>query len=131
MTTKEFNEKIQNGEAQVLTLEKAKQLKGKRILWSYFPDRANHQEVSEMTVGNIISEWDFNKTQPMEGYASRTDYWKSYFSQSKIEESKGKLILLDEDGRNHYIYCHTLERFFDEPTFTCSDADREVFIVVE
>lgn len=36
MTITKFIEAINNGRAKVLTLEKAKELKGRRIYWMYF-----------------------------------------------------------------------------------------------
>lgn len=41
MTIAEFIEAIDNGRAKVLTLEKAKGLKGRRIYWMYFGYKGN------------------------------------------------------------------------------------------
>ena len=130
MKPSEFNKAIESGKAQVLTLERAKALKGKKILWSYFGYESNAQVVFEMTVGDIISSWDYNKTQPLKGYASRTAYWETYMDAYQKSREKGKLILLDEGKDNSYVYCYTgPDNCFDELTFTCSDADRAVFFI--
>lgn len=129
MVTSEFVKKIKNEEAKVLTVEAAKKLKGKTILWMYFGCSGNKNEVYEMIVGNIVSELEYYSTQPCEGYKSRTDYWKSYMSEGQLKEKENTLLLLDSDGNNKFIRAHLNLSFFDEPTFTCSDADKEVYYV--
>lgn len=130
MTVKEFIQKIDNGEAKVLTVEAAKELRGKTIKWMYFGYEGNYNAVEEMVVGNIVSEWDYYKTQPCEGYDSRTAYWETYMDESRINSLKNTMLLLDEEGNNSFIRCYPKgESFFKVPTFTCSDADREVYYI--
>ena len=133
MKTSEFIQKIENGEAKVLDVEAARTLKGKRILWMYFGYEGNENTVQEMTVGDIVSEYDYYKKQPMEGYSSRAAYWESYMNAGQLQDTKEKLILLDEEGNDSsHIYVYTNRyNFYDVPTFTCSDADREVYYIVQ
>lgn len=127
-----FTSKIENGEAKVLTLESAKKIKGKRIAWMYFGDRANALQVEEMVVGDIVSSLDYNETQVCEGFKSRSDYWRSYMTAKQLQREKDTLILLNEDGIDSCIRCHMdgWKDFFNEATFTCSDADREVYYLI-
>lgn len=129
MTTQEFNKKIENGEAKVLTVEAAKRLKGKNIIWTYFGYEANQQCLHEMTVGNILSEMDYYETQPMKGWKSKAEYWRSYMSKSMLDKIKNTLLLLDSENSATYIKCYPDSGIFEEPTFTCSDADRCVFYI--
>lgn len=132
MEVKEFIEAIESGKAQVLTLEKAKQLKGKKLLTWHPHYHANYSEVEEWTIGEIINEWEFYKNEPMTGYESRTAYWDSYMTERQKKETKETFEILDIDGKHTYFYCHLSNPYYSEPTFTCTDADREVyFIVVE
>lgn len=130
MTVREFIQKIKSGEAKVLTVETAKELRGKRIAWMYFGDKSNSLTVQEMTVGDIVSELDYMETQPCEGYNSRADYWRTFMDKDRLDEAKTILILLDENGGTPFMYAHTkYHNFYDEPTFTCTDADREVYFI--
>ena len=130
MTIKEFVEKINNGQANVLTLEAAKALKGDGIYWMYFGCNGNENTVSEMIVGDIVSAFDYAKKKYVEGYTSRAAYWESYMTEEQLDEVKTQLVLLDNEGKDRGIYCHAKSfGFFDEPTFTCSDEDREVYYV--
>ena len=131
MTAYEFEQKIASGEAQVLTLAAAKQLKGKRIRWFYLGDPSNVNSVRQMEVGPLISEWEYASRQPFEGYSSKADYWRSYMSARRIEELKQTLLLLDAQGNVPYLRVHLYTDVFEEPTFTCSDIDRKVYYLLE
>lgn len=111
----------------ILTAQKAKELKGKTILWSYMG--YNPTEVEELVVGDFISEYDYYKHQPCKGYKSRTDEWESWMTDEQIQRKKETLILLDEKGRDTCIRVHCCG-FYREPTCTCSDADREVYFII-
>lgn len=131
-TLKGFIEKIESGEAKVLTVEAAKELKGKRIAYLFFGYAGNQNEVRETTVGNIVSSFDYEKTQPFEGFASRADQWITFMTKKQVKEQQEKLLLLDENDKyTSYICCYGGKySFFPEPTFTCSDVDREVYYLV-
>lgn len=129
ITPNNFIKKIESGEAKVLTVETAKLLRGKRIAWMYFGYRGQNT-VKEMTVGDIISSLDYNETQPCDGFSSRSEYWRSFMTERQLDEEKTTLLLLDADGGCPYIKSFTKYfNFYDTPTFTCSDADREVFYI--
>lgn len=129
MSNKEFIEKIKSGEAKVLTVEAAKLLKGKRIAWMYF-GYMGQNSVREMTVGEIVTSLDYNETQPCDGFSSRAEYWRSYMTEKQLDEAKTTLLLLQADGVCPYINAHIkYNNFYDVSTFTCTDADREVYYV--
>jgi hypothetical protein len=132
LTPSLFTSKIEKKEANVLTLESARKIKGKRIAWMYYGDRANYLKVEEMVVGDIVSSLDYNETQVCEGFKSRSDYWRSYMTAKQLQREKDMLILLNADGTDSFIRCHMdgWKDFFNEPTFTCSDEDREVYYVI-
>lgn len=90
-----------------LTLKEAKSLIGKEIITHYSGYR-NQDGDDQFVVGEIVSEEFLGA---MEGWTGNKD----------------TLVILTADGRNTFIKCHTNSKLYDEPTFTCSDADREVF----
>lgn len=125
-------EKIESGEAKPLTLEAAKKLRNKKIAWMYFGYKQNQNKVYEMTVGDIISSFNYQKTQhdPNGKFASRADYWLSYMTDEQLDCEKTDLLLLRADNSNLSVVCHTkYANCFPKPTFTCSDADRCVYYV--
>ena len=54
----------------MLTVKVAKLLKGKRIAWMYFGYKGQNS-VKEMTVGDIVTELDYNEAQPCDVFSSK------------------------------------------------------------
>lgn len=130
ISTEDFNRLLKNGQAKVLTLDAAKALKGKRIAWTFFG--YNPQTVSETRIGTITSAFALASRDKVEVFKNRAEEWLSWMSEEKIRETQGHYIILDENGHNTYMNCYTHgigSDIFDEPTFTCSDADREVYYI--
>lgn len=113
--------------AQVLTLALAHDLIGKRIQTKYYGYRGQ-DGTDEFVVTEILTEYDLAKREPMDGYASRADYWEQALGARVVEESRRTLEILGENGYRTCIRCHT-PGLFNELTFTCSDADRPVLFV--
>lgn len=107
----------------ILTLEKAQGLIGKTIRYFVSADSGNADYTGQITISGIVSEWEYNKKQPMKGYQSRTEYWESYMSESRIEELKNTLIILDEKGSAEP---HYMRLYPGDDAFCMSDADRYV-----
>ena len=130
MEVKEFIEAIESGKAQVLTLENIKGLIGKKVYTLYFGDRANYNEVRTFVFGEIISEWDYAGRTEIDGYPSQQAWWEVYMTEEKKKRAKENVWVLDENGKNTYIKCEANNPFYKEPTFICSDSDREVYFIV-
>lgn len=112
---------------EVLTVAKARTLIGKTIEWTYIGYRYNPQQYYRSTVGSIVTGEELARKEPMDGYESRWDYWVKKVPRALYEE-RNTLYLLDERGKKTYMVAHCNKyNFYPEPTFTCSDADREVY----
>ena len=117
---------------EVLTVKKARELVGKTIYWTYIGYRHNEQRYEKSVIGEIVSEADWAKSQPCEGYPSRWEYWKRELPRT-AEWAENTLLLLDDKGKTTGIkaFCGKYDIFgYPEPTFTCSDADREVYFKI-
>lgn len=90
----------------------------------------NQCHVTISRVNEVISEWGWADLQTY-GSGTRQDDWKRFMTPEQIDECKTKLILLDENRRKMAV-CHTKYYNFygDCPTFTGSDADREVYYIL-
>lgn len=124
-TEEEFNKAIEDGTAKVLTISDAMRLKGKKIEFKYFGYAGQNQH-EVIKVGDVISEYDYNLTQPMEGYSSRSEYWEKTLSPKKLKEAKDTLLLLNGRGQEIYLSCLTQ---INDDIFTGSDADRYVYFI--
>ncbi|MFA6831311.1 MAG: hypothetical protein WCR36_03445 [Bacteroidaceae bacterium] len=117
-------------ENQMLTLRLARELYGKRIICTSSEDRHNIPHVLEFIVGSITTLWDHAATQPCDGYLNRQAYWKAIFTKSQVLKSKNTYVLLDHNGKCMYTAHDPKESgLYNEPTFTGSDIDREVYYV--
>lgn len=124
MNAQEFINKINSNEAQILNLEAARSLKGKRITTFFHGYAGNYNEPRTFVVGDVVSLYDYEKTQPMEGYNSRADYWDAKLP-NRAKEAKEQMQLLTADGENTYIFAQA-----GEDVFVCSDADRVVYFIL-
>lgn len=122
---------------QILTVEIAKSLIGKKIACTNPEYKYNKPRVSEFIVGQIISEWDYaaNRVYPCQKgkyvqYENFQQYWNSYMSERQIDVCKTDLLLLDDKGERQYKCSPKYSNWFNEPTFFGSDADREVYYVI-
>jgi hypothetical protein len=117
---------------QVLTVEKAKQLIGKRIAITNIEYRGNKPDVRIFTVSGFESEWDLaaKRAYPEAKFENFQQYWASYMTVSQITEQRARLALLNEEGSAMAIaYTDLAYSFYPEPTFFGSDADREIFFL--
>ena len=118
---------------QVLTLEVAKTLIGKKIAVTNPEDKSNNPDVRIGTVIAIESEWDLAGKEDhshLDGgkYATRQDYWKSYMGETEIQEKQRRLKIISDSQL--YCTCDTACGWYSEPTFFGSDSDREIYYIV-
>jgi hypothetical protein len=128
-TLQEMREAVKNDTAQILTLDLANELKGKKIATIYFGYKGQ-DGIDEFIVGEIVSELDlarrevtFKEIDPR--FNNRAEYWESYMTKQQLNEKRNRMLLLTADGRNTYIYAAPS----NDGIFTCSDIDRYVFYV--
>lgn len=83
---------------QVLTLEIAKTLIGKKIAFTHPVYKANQLTVKIISVGDVIPEWELASKEDYSmsdsRFKTRQDYWKSYMSEKRIDECKTTLVLV-------------------------------------
>ena len=116
---------------EVLTANKARELAGKKIYWTYIGDRLNDQHYAVTVIGRVITEAEWAVSQPCEGYSSRWEYWKKVLPKT-AERAENTLMIIDAEGKDTYMraFCGKFRDFFPEDTFTCSDSDREVYFKI-
>lgn len=118
---------------QVLTLKMAQELIGQKIATTNREYEGNQPQAYEFTISKIATEWEIAATlsaqgKPGEPYENLQDYWASYMPAERIEELKHTMQIIDTDGERGHR-CHP-SGFYPEPTFTGSDADREVYYII-
>lgn len=112
--------------AQPLTIEKAKELKGKKIQTIFFGYKG-HEDTDEFVIGEVMNELEYYRQLKEDCYPdgkfnNRAEYWESYMTEEQLDSHRDKMLLLREDGSNTFIYTYN-------DVFCCSDDDRWVFYV--
>lgn len=131
---------------QVLTLEVAKKLIGKRIAVTNPEYKGNSTTARVFTLEGIETEWDLAaKDTDMAGYANRQEYWatmdersikgfknrqKLVFGESEVYYNDGESVKYPDGSLFNGGTCEEDNWNFSEPTFYGSDADRELYYVV-
>jgi hypothetical protein len=134
-TLQEMREIVERGEAQFLTIEAARELKGKKIQTIYF-GYAHQDGTDEFVVGDLVSEWEYYRNlkedcYPDEkGYQNRTEYWASYMTPAQIKRSKEQLELTTAEGWLTYIRYTPEDDFENDHIMWCSDVDRGVLYIM-
>jgi len=116
---------------QILTVEIAKSLIGKRIQTVYSGYRGQDGD-DDFIIKDVVSELEYYRNLNEECYRNdpkfknRAEYWESYMTKRQLSERRNKMVIIAEDGRNTFIYADP----FNEGAFTCSDIDRFVYYVL-
>lgn len=114
-----------------LTIEDAKNLKGKKIQTIYF-GYAHQDNTEEFVVGEVMSNLEYYRQLKEEcfpnnkGHQNRAEYWESYMSDEQLDRERRTMVLLREDGTSTHMFCDTLLGNI----FHCSDADRWVSYII-
>ena len=115
---------------QVLTVDLAKELIGKRIQTVYSGYRGQDGD-DNFVIGDVVSELEYYRNLKEECYQNdpkfknRAEYWESYMTEKQLSDLSDKMVIHNADGRNTFIYAHP----FKEGAFNCSDSDRFVYYV--
>ena len=129
MKKQELIDLVDNGQAQVLTIESAKALRGKKIATICF-GYADQTYTDEFYVGDLVSELEYYRTLEEDcfpdefGNTNRAEYWESYMSAEELRRRKNKMLLLDDEDRKTYIFSDVADEYMWK-----SDEDRPVFYV--
>lgn len=108
---------IENKKAQILTIEKAKELKGKRIITMYFG--YNGQDgTDDFIVGDLVLSHTL--------WGNQDPHFHNEKSQNP--EYHTKVNLLTQEGKNTHIF-GALNNYFGYSSMFCSDLDREVYFI--
>lgn len=109
-----------------LTLSDAESLIGKTIIWGH--PGYNPTDFFRITrIGSLIKEWDMIKDEMYDDDMTRGEYLEKTMP-NYINKSKNTTCIIDVNGKDTYMRELSIG-LYKEPTFTFSDADREVLYV--
>jgi hypothetical protein len=116
-TLEEMKEAVQGGNTKVLTLERAKELLGKRIATICFDMQPKHQHViDEFTIGEIKSEFELHPDRFQVIKDCKT-------TPHLLRRMKLTFEIITLDARRTFLQAHT----YKNGIFTGPDPDSEVW----
>lgn len=116
-TLEEMNQAVLQGNTKILTLDRIKELTGKRIATIFFNFQPPHRHaIDEFVIGKVISAFDLHPDQ------------KSVLKELKdrphlIKRMKSTLEIITEEGRRTFIKAET----YKSSIFTGPDNTQEVW----
>ena len=105
-TLSEMKTLVENGKTHLLTIEKAKELKGKTISTIYF-GYSGQDGVDNFVVGEVMSELEYYRNLKEDcfpdkyGFKNRAEYWESYMNKEKLEEKKNTTYYSQQTDATH------------------------------
>lgn len=122
-----------------LTLELAKQLKGKKVRIQSHGYAGQDTDVV-IKIGKIESEYNLaKKVKNICGFSTQAEYWESFMTQDRLKEVKSRLVLLTDSGKPTFAWIDMIEfksynrwakkenkDAVKSPAFNLGDADRIV-----
>lgn len=130
MKTLEEMIKLQDeGKLDILTIDKAKELRGKKIQILNF-GYAHQDHTDEFVVGEILSEFEIAQRNKdgFKGFKSQAEYWESFMSPQKLEAMKESFELLNDKG-GHTFAKYSADEDLDGQ-FHLGDIGRLVWFMV-
>ena len=125
-TLQQLREAVANKTAQVLTVDLANELKGRKIATIYFGYRGQ-DGIDNFIVGEVKSEYQQAETitEGFEKEGNQARRWDAVMSPSQLNKYKSTMLIVTAEGRNTFIRAHEE----NHGAFTCSDTDRFVYFV--
>lgn len=97
---------------QRLTVENIITLFGQKIQTLTYGNSGNWPYVLEFIPTAIMSEWDLAAQKPADGFSNLQEYWKTFMSESTINDYKHKLKVIDENGTDTFIFAEKNDKYF-------------------
>ena len=94
---------------EILTVESAKALKGKKIQILNF-GYAHQDTTDEFVIGDVMSELEYYRQLKEDcypdkhGHMNRAEYWESYMTPEQLKKHRETLVVVNDNGENTYIF---------------------------
>lgn len=132
LTLNEMYKLQKENKLEVLTVNSAKVLKGKKIQILNFG--YDHQDsTNEFVIGDVMSELEYYRQLKEEcypdkhGHKNRAEYWESYMTPEQLKEHRETLVIVKDNGESTYISYNPKYDHDNSKTFYLGDVDRLVW----
>lgn len=117
---------------EVLTVNSAKALKGKKIQILNF-GYANQDTTDEFVIGDVMSELEYYRQLKEEcypdakGHKNRAEEWESFMTPAQLKDKRETLVIVKDNGQSSFIRYNPKYDYDNRKTFYLGDVDRLVW----
>ena len=117
---------------EVLTVNSAKALKGKKIQILNF-GYANQDTTDEFVIGDVMSELEYYRQLKEEcypdakGHKNRAEEWESFMTPAQLKDKREMLVIVKDNGQSSFIRYNPKYDYDNSKTFYLGDVDRLVW----
>ena len=120
---------------EILTVESAKALKGKKIQILNF-GYAHQDTTDEFVIGDVMSELEYYRQlkedcyPDAKGHKNRAEEWESFMTPERLKDKRETLVIVKDNGQSSFIRYNPKYDYDNSGTFYMGDVDRLVFYTV-
>ena len=132
LTLNEMYKLQKENKLEILTVNSAKALKGKKIQILNFGYA--HQDTTDVfVIGDVMSELEYYRQLKEEcypdakGHKNRAEEWESFMTPAQLKDKRETLVIVKDDGQSSFIRYNPKYDYDNSKTFYLGDVDRLVW----
>ena len=132
LTLNEMYKLQKENKLEILTVNSAKALKGKKIQILNFGYA--HQDTTDVfVIGDVMSELEYYRQLKEEcypdakGHKNRAEEWESFMTPAQLKDKRETLVIVKDDGQSSFIGYNPKYDYDNSKTFYLGDVDRLVW----
>ena len=132
LTLSEMYQLQKENKLEVLTVNSAKSLKGKKIQILNF-GYAHQDHTEEFVIGDVMSELEYYRQLKEEcypdakGHKNRAEEWESFMTPAQLKDKRETLVIVKDNGQSSFIRYNPKYDYDNSKTFYLGDVDRLVW----
>lgn len=132
LTLNEMYKLQKENKLEVLTVNSAKALKGKKIQILNFG--YDHQDTTDdFVIGDVMSELEYYRQlkedcyPDAKGHKNRAEEWESFMTPAQLKDRSETLVIVKDNGQSSFIRYNPKYDYDNSGTFYLGDVDRLVW----
>ena len=132
LTLSEMYQLQKENKLEVLTVNSAKSIKGKKIQILNF-GYAHQDHTEEFVIGDVMSELEYYRQLKEEcypdakGHKNRAEEWESFMTPAQLKDKRETLVIVKDNGQSSFIRYNPKYDYDNSKTFYLGDVDRLVW----
>ena len=132
LTLNEMYKLQKENKLEILTVNSAKALKGKKIQILNFGYA--HQDTTDVfVIGDVMSELEYYRQlkedcyPDAKGHKNRAEEWESFMTPAQLKDRSETLVIVKDNGQSSFIRYNPKYDYDNSGTFYLGDVDRLVW----